>query len=324
MGRLVGAFVAVILLASGQVRGEDYYTLVVTGVPGDTTYAATYTQWRQALVDALRIQPGFRDDHLVVLGDTPGPGVGAASRDGVETAFSELGQQMTADSVLLVVLMGHGTYDGIDAKFNLVGPDFSDDTWNRLLDTLPGRAVFVNTTASSFPFLAKLAKEGRIVITATASPVQRYDTVFPRFFVGAFGDVGADTDRDGRVSVWEAFSSASAQVRRWYQLEGRLATERALIDDSGDGVGADADRPGGDGQLAFRVYVGAGVNPTQPDGDPTLAPLIAEREALQLRVAALRAQKPSIAPAVYQRELEQLLIELARVSRDIRHALQDL
>ena len=149
--------------------------------------------------------------------------------------------------MLFVVLIGHGTDDGVDARFNLVGPDLSAAEWRRLLDALPGRTVFVNTTASSLPFVRRLARDGRVVIAATAAPAQRYDTVFPRFFVEAVGATGSDADKDGRVSVWEAFVSASAQVRRWYQQEGRLATERAVLDDSGDGIGGDADRPGDDG-----------------------------------------------------------------------------
>ena len=321
---LPGLLVMFTLLVPAEAQAEDYYALVITGASGNPTYASTYTRWRQDLVDVLRTQPGFSDDHLIVLGDTPGPGVGTASKDGVVDAFARLRQTMTTESVLLVLLMGHGTYDGVDAKFNLVGPDLGVEAWDRLLDGLPGRAVFVNTTASSFPFVATLARPGRVVITATASSVQRYDTVFPSYFVRAFASPEADADKDGRVSVWEAFSASSEQVRQWYQREGRLATERALLDDSGDGVGADAQEPGGDGHLAARIFVGAGVGESSPETDPALAPLVAEREALQEQVAALKAQKGSISSSTYRQELERLLIDLARVSRDLRHAVQEL
>ena len=74
-----------------------------------------------------------------------------------------------------------------------------------LLDTLPGRAAVVNTTAASFPFLARLASKDRVVGTVTETAVQQYDIVFPGFFVQAFVDMVADTDRNGRVSIWEAF-----------------------------------------------------------------------------------------------------------------------
>ena len=321
--RMRHAVPAVLALAAGALlcaapAHGDQFALVVSGAPGGPEYAETYTAWRQALVDTLRGQPGFRDDHLFVLAETPGPGVGRASRDGVQAAVESLRQRMAADSLLLVVLIGHGTDDGVDARFNLVGPDLSAADWGRLLDALPGRTVFVNTTASSLPFVRRLAREGRVVIAATASPAQRYDTVFPRFFVEAVGDPAADADKDGRVSVWEAFASASARVRRWYQQEGRLATERAVLDDSGDGIGGEADRPGDDGQLAASLYFGAGVTrPAAPD-DPALGPLVARRDALQAEIAALRERKETLPEAEYAQELERLLVELARVSRELR------
>ena len=306
-----------VLLAPAPAHG-DQFALVVSGASGGPQYVEQYTAWRQALVAGLRDQPGFRDDHLIVLGETPGPGVGRASREGVEAAVDALRRRMAADAQLLVVLIGHGTDDGVDARFNLVGSDLSAADWRRLLDSLPGRTVFVNTTASSLPFVRRLARDGRVVIAATGSPAQRYDTVFPRFFVAAVGDPASDADKDGRVSVWEAFMSASARVRRWYQQEGRLATERAVLDDSGDGIGADADRPGADGRLAASLYFGAGVEQPAAAADPALAPLVARREALEAEVAAHRARKSALPEAEYAPELERLLVELARVSRELR------
>ena len=306
-----------VLLAPALAHG-DQFALVVSGASGGPQYVEQYIAWRQALVAGLRDQPGFRDDHLIVLGETPGPGVGRASREGVEAAVDALRRRMAADAQLLVVLIGHGTDDGVDARFNLVGSDLSAADWRRLLDSLPGRTVFVNTTASSLPFVRRLARDGRVVIAATGSPAQRYDTVFPRFFVAAVGDPASDADKDGRVSVWEAFMSASARVRRWYQQEGRLATERAVLDDSGDGIGADADRPGADGRLAASLYFGAGVEQPAAAADPALAPLVARREALEAEVAAHRARKSALPEAEYAPELERLLVELARVSRELR------
>ena len=306
-----------VLLAPAPAHG-DQFALVVSGASGGPQYVEQYSAWRQTLVAGLRDQPGFRDDHLIVLGETPGPGVGRASREGVEAAVDALRRRMAADAQLLVVLIGHGTDDGVDARFNLVGSDLSAADWRRLLDSLPGRTVFVNTTASSLPFVRRLARDGRVVIAATGSPAQRYDTVFPRFFVAAVGDPASDADKDGRVSVWEAFASASARVRRWYQQEGRLATERAVLDDSGDGIGADADRPGADGRLAASLYFGAGVEQPAAAADPALAPLVARREALEAGVAAHRARKSALPEAEYAPELERLLVELARVSRELR------
>ena len=311
-------FAAIVLGAAPVALADDYFTLIVAGASGGGPYVQTYEQWRQELVSALRDQGEFRDDHLVVLAETPGPGVGRASRDGVTQAFRDLSSQMTGESVLLVVLMGHGTYDGVDAKFNLVGPDLESREWAALLDACPGRTVFVNTTAASYPFVQQLARPGRIVIAATATSAQRYDTVFPEFFVRALTQESADADRDGRVSVWEAFEYTSAEVRRWYQRRGRLATERAILDDSGDGSGREAGKDGRDGVLAAQVFVGAGGDPPPIISDPSLVPLVERRDALEDQVADLRVRSADLEAVAYERELERLLIELARVSREIR------
>ena len=156
------------------------------------------------------------------------------------------------------------------------------------------------------------------IVTATESAVQRYDTVFPKFFVGAFVESAADRDRDGRVSILEAFEFASVGVRRWYQQRGRLATERALIDDDGDGRGTEAGQPGLDGLAAARQYLGAGVEEAEVVTDPRLAPLVARREELRQAVDDLKAVKADMSLERYLGDLERVLTELARVSRQIR------
>ncbi len=319
-GWRAGAAMIALLIAPGEVAARDYFTLVVSGASGGPEYAERHDRWRSGLVAALRAQPGFRDDHLLVLAETPGPGIGRATGEGVRGAVRELAARMDEQSVLFVLLLGHGTFDGREAKFNLVGPDLAAAEWAALVEALPGRLVFVNTTAASAPFLASLAGTDRVVITATESPVQRYATVFPEFLVRAFVDAASDFDRNGRVSVWEAFLYASAGVRRWYQERGRLATERALLDDTGDGRGVDA----GNGEggppagLAAAVYVGAGVDDVSAGQGGELDRLAARRAALDVEVAELRAVRESMPPERYAAELERLLLELARVSRDMR------
>ena len=317
----VRVLVGVAMIVPATASGENYYTLIVVGATGGPSYVETFDRWRQTLVTALRSQEGFRDGHLIVLSETPGPGVGRASQAGVAQAVETLADRMTADSVLLIVLLGHGTYDGVDAKFNLVGPDLEASAWDALLDSLPGRIVVVNTTAASAPFVRRLAQTGRVVISATESAVQRYDTIFPEFFVRALAEAAADTDKNGRVSVWEAFEFTSAEVRRWYQQQGRLATERSILDDTGDGVGRDVDQRGQDGAVAARTYVGAGVEVSAVVADPSLTPLVVQRDELEAAVAELQARKETMDADAYTVELERLLVDLAKVSRAIRRRL---
>ena len=307
-------------LGARPAVAQDQFTLIVTGASGSATFTEDHDRWRAALVTTLRNRSVFDDDHLIVLAETPGPGIGRASREGVRQAAEQLAGRMGEDAVLYVVLIGHGSFDGIDAKFNLVGPDLEAAEWDALLSRLPGRLVFVNTTSASFPFLERLARRGRTIVTATESAVQRYDTVFPEFFVAAFVDPAADRDKDGRVSILEAFEFASVGVRQWYQQRGRLATERALIDDNGDGRGTEAGQPGPDGLAAARLYLGAGLEEAEVVTDPRLAPLVARRQELRQAVDDLKAVKADMSPERYLGDLERVLIELARVSRQIRRA----
>jgi hypothetical protein len=224
---------------------------------------------------------------------------------------------MTRDDVFLVLLIGHGTFDGTDAKFNLVGLDLESAEWSALFRTLPGQVVIVNTSSASFPFLERLSAPRRIVVTATDSPAQRYDTVFPEYFIRALSDPSADLDKNERVSIWEAFAAASASVRRHYQQRGQLSTEHALLDDNGDGVGNEVTAPGDDGSLAARTY----LDETLPGALPTdevLLKLLQRKSTLEAELEELKIRRQFLTPAEYRKEFERLMIDLAQVSHDIR------
>src|SRR5207247_8494312 len=153
--------------------------------------------------------------------------------------------------------------------------------------------------------------------TATDSAAQQFETVFPEYFLKAFDDVAADLDRNNRVSVWEAFTYASAGVRQWFEQKGQLPTERPLLDDTGAGVGREALNPGTDGAVARVTYL-------QPDAalalpaDTAVAVLVKRRAELETQLEELKARKESTPPAQYDADLEKLLIEIARVSVQIR------
>jgi hypothetical protein len=189
--------------------------------------------------------------------------------------------------------------------------------WADLVAGIPGRTVFVNTTSASFPFIERISGERQIVVTATDSVAQRFDTVFPEYFIQAFRDDEADIDKNGRVSIWEAFVAATRNVRRHYQQQGQLATERALLDDNGDGVGREAAGPGEDGSAASRVYLDEPV-PGAPPTDEVLLELLQKRAALELEADELKVRRAFLLPDEYQKEFERLMVALARVAREIR------
>ena len=289
--------------------------MLISGVSGEEKYAAQQQKWRSELAAFLTTGFAFSDANVVMLDETS-DGSTRATAANVRRLFADLRRRLTRDDTLMLVLLGHGTWDGTDARFNLVGPDVTATEWKAMLDGLPGRLVVVNTTASSFPFLEELSRAGRIVITATDSPAQRFATVFPEYFTRALADRSSDLDKNGRVSVWEAFAAASAGVKRHYEQRGQLSTERPVLDDDGDGQGREADTPGEDGAVARTVYLDP--EPGAASGDATLAALERQRLALERQLDELRARKAAMSDEQYQADLERILIELARIAQEIR------
>jgi hypothetical protein len=268
-------------------------------------------------VATLREKFAYPADHVIVLGEAAADGVQQATRENVRSALAALTARAGTDDLLLVLLLGHGTAGDGDAKFNLVGPDLSASEWAALLEPLKGRLVFVNASSGSFDFLERLSGRGRVVLTATDSAAQEFETVFPEFFIEAFDENAADLDKNGRVSIWEAFRRASDGVKDWFEQQGRLATERPLLDDNGDGVGREAETAGPDGSIAQATYLQPDVQIPAAAGG-ALADLLKRRAEIASAIDALRARKNDVAAERYDAELETLLLELARVDADIR------
>ena len=275
-GRLL---VILLLLCATPAMAADTYALIVSGASGGAPYAEKYDGWRNGLVATLKTTFGYRVDHVVSLSE--------ASRDHVQQALRDLRGRMTADDVLCVVLIGHGT----DEKFNLRGPDMMAADWAAQLKPMPGRAVFVDTTSSSFPFLRQLSAPGRVVITATDSAAQQFETVFPEYFITAFTDPAADGDKDGRVSILEAFRYASAAVRTWFDQHNQLPTERAVLEEEA---------------VARATFL-------QPRAGAASDPIAKRQADLENAIAALKARRSSMPASAYDAERERLLTELARL-----------
>jgi hypothetical protein len=315
--RLVPALLVPFLLVSVCANAQPQrFAIIVSGAAGGAEYAARYARWSEDLSKALVESFKFEPASVTVLSESSQAGA-ASTADNVRRAIGSVRDRMKREDVLLLVLIGHGTFDGSDAKFNLVGKDLESVEWSGLLRPLAGTVVVANTSSASFPFLERLAGPRRIVIAATDSVLQRFDTVFPEHFIHALTDPAADLDKNGRISIWEAFASASASIRRYYQQRGQLSTERALLDDNGDGVGKDPADPGNDGSLASRTYLDESLPGAAPT-DEALLKLLQKKAILEADVDDLRIRKTFLPREQYAKEFERLMIELAQVSHDIR------
>lgn len=316
MSRLAAACALVAVLSATPATAENRYALVITGAPGGEAFVSTYSTWAQQLSSAFIEQLAFPADHVIVLSGTSNDELQQSTQPNVRAAIARLRREVQKDDLLVILLVGHGTVDDGEAKFNLVGPDLTSEAWGALLADLPGRVVVINTSGGSFPFLRDLASRGRIVVTATESTAQRYDTVFPEYIIAALRDPAADLDKNGRVSVWELFVRTSKGVAAHFERQGLLATERALLDDTGDGAGIEATGTGEDGALARATYLERDA--AAVDADPELTELLGRRRSLEEQAERLKQRKATMAIETWEREFEALMIDLARVSRRIR------
>ncbi len=299
-----------------SAAAETRWAVIVSGASGGEKYAEQMREWRSGLQSALVDRYGFTAEHVRVFVDETVKTGEPANAANIRKVFGEIKGQGAKDDFVLVVLLGHGTYDGDVAKFNLVGPDLTAKDWTDLMAGIPGRLAVINTTEASFPFLASLAAKGRIVITATDSAAQKYATVFPEYFVKAMKEASTDLDKNGRTSIFEVFAAASAAVKQHYEQRGQLATERALIDDNGDGTGREASAEGPDGGFARIAYLDA-ENPAET-ANPELATLVRRRRALETEAEELKLKKGEMPEAEWNAQFEKLMIDLAMVSAEIR------
>ena len=321
------AVCALLLALAAPAAAQDSYVLVVTGLAGDREHGDRFFEWASKLVETVGTTFQVPADRVVYLADKPDRDPkrinGASTRESIEKAVANFASRAQPTDVIFIVLFGHGSSDGSDARFNLPGPDLTAADFAKLLGRFQTqRVVFVDTTSSSGEFVKALAGPRRTILTATRSGAEKYDTQFGGFFAEAFGNDAADTNKDRRVSVLEAFTYARSQVQRSFEKQGLLQTEHALLDDDGDGAAAqepDAMKP--DGRVAATLYLGTPPLRTASGAlitDPALKVLYDERLALERRIEELKAVKETIPADKYEAELEKLATELALKNRDTR------
>lgn len=312
---LLALALGLIAPASAQTR----HALLLGGLGGTPDYTATFRGYLADTHRALIQDAGFEETDVTVLAETALDGElfvdRVATAEAIRAAFADLAAAVGPEDDVYVLLFGHGSERGGQGLFNIPRRDLTDADYAALLDALPARrVVFVNTSSASGPFIEALSGPGRIVVTATRRGTQRNETRFPQFFVEALTAEGADLDKNGSLTVREAFVYAARATDRWYEQQGLLATEHALLDDDGDSSGTRVDDLDGssDGTLAAATVLRTSDRPA------AAAPgLIAQKTSLEEAIAALIAEKATLEEATYYAELESLFVQLARLNEAI-------
>ncbi len=301
--RVFVCFVAFMAAATAS-SAQQTRILVVTGAPGDPEHAQKFDSWAKAFIAAAKTKDAVPDSNIVYLADRQ------ATKAAVEKAFADFAAASKPNDTVVILLIGHGSFDGSTAAFNLVGPDLTAADYGKLLGRFASqRVVFVNTASSSGAFLPAVTGAGRVVITATKTGGERNETEFGQYFTAAFGDEAADRDRNGHVSIAEAFDYAKTKVTEAYQQKRLILTEHPVMEDSGEG------------RLASMVFLGIGradAAVTADLSDPVTKTLVDERDAIQKEIEALQLQKPSMEPAKYDAAMEKLLTDLALKTKALR------
>jgi len=299
---------------------SNKFAVIINGAGGEPVYAKQFEQWTGQLSSVLSERFGFDSKQIKVLTEKPvDANVPRATAEEVKRTFTALKSQLNANNILFVFLIGHGSFDGKESKFNLVGPDLAASEYNVLLSSLPTRRVVVfNMASASGEFVKSLAAKGRIVVTATRNGQETNATRFAGFFIAALNAPDADTDQDGHTSVLETFIYANRLTAEFYKRAGRLASEHALIDDNGDGVGHEKVEAG-EGLLARATYLDS-LSVDEAAATAATGKLLKERARLEGEIEQLIARKANMAEIEYEATLERLFIELAKVNRSIKQA----
>ena len=287
-------------------RAQRVHVLVITGLAGEPQYRARFLQTAALLADSARTRWGVADSSLIVLGEDPAQDPkhiqARATKEEVAHAFIRLSRRVAPGDIVLVFLNGHGAGEGPASRVNLPGPDpTAADFAAWIAGFTRQTVVFVNAASGSGDFIQVLAGRGRLIVAATKTALEHNETSFAGPFIRGLTSGEADADKDGRVSVYEAFEYARKEVGRLYAADNRMLTEHAVLSDSALAR-----------TIAFGRWTGS--------SDPRVIALVAERQELEAQVATLRARKATIDSTAYEHELERLLLLVAEKTQVIRAA----
>jgi len=288
------------LLMLARPAGAALEVVIIEGLGGEDRYAERFT----SQVTAIEAATGAltTSDRVAVFRS------GAFSRSDIQAHFAAIAARGGASDRLAVFLVGHGSYDDHEYKFNIAGPDISDGDLHAWLADFGGNLLIVDTSSASGAIVDRLGKENRTLIAATRSGAERHATRFGDYFAAALSDTSADLDKDRVISAEEAFRFAERQVADYYDRNGQLATEHPRLE------GKDAAR--------FSL---AHLDPARTaHRDAELERLVGERDRLNGDIDQLRLERDSMSAADYQAALLERMVELASLEEQIEAREREL
>lgn len=306
------------------------YALLIGGLGGNAEYSEKYNQYLLNSYKAFTEKFGFDKENVIVLAEKKPEGSeiinDISKRENIEKYFTELSQKITPTDDLFVLMFGHGSFNRGEAFLNIPRKDLSDTEYGKMLDKINAkRIVFVIASSASAPFIDKLSSQKRIIITATKSGTQKNQPLFAGNFVEALSSTSADMDKNGSLSVLEAFNYASDKTARWYTDNKHLATEHPQLEDTGDKISYRHNEliEFGEGSLAAmtlfnRNNIYADLNVAE--GDSTVIKLILEQEEIEQAIAEHKKNKSDIGEDEYYDKLEVFMLKLT----DVNLKLDDL
>jgi len=307
--RIVGAL-ALLVCAALPVRASTYF-VTVAGLGGEPDFEQRFASDANDLDHILKSSGG--DVHVFTL-------TGASStRQRIGDTLAQVAQQAKSGDDFVLILIGHGSFDGFEYKFNLPGPDVTAAELAAWCDRIPARRqLIVNATSASGGSIAAFDKPGRAVIAATKTGTEKNATVFARYWVEALRDPTTDVNKNDAISALEAFDYASAKTAAFYDSQKRLATEHAVFEDTGkhESVRA-ASTDTGEGLFLSNFTLVRLGSAQKAFADPAKRDLLAKKEDLEQKIDALKYQKAAMAADDYKQQLTALLVELARVQQEI-------
>ncbi len=300
--------IAAVLAGALQARAATYY-VIVAGLGGEPDYEQRFTAAARDL-DKIFKSSG-ETAHVFTL--TGAQSTASQMRD----TFATIARDAKPEDDFVLILVGHGSFDGVEYKFNLVGPDLTASQMAEMCDRIAARRqLIVNTTSASGGSVAALERSGRAVVAATKSGTEKNATVFARYWVEALQDPAADTDKSDSISAMEAFSYAARKTASFYDSQKRLATEHAVFDDVGRGDPV-REAGNGQGQLMASLTVLHLGGAMAANNDPAKRSLLAKKEELEQKIDELKYQKAAMEPDDYKKQLTAALVELAKVQQEL-------